>query len=515
MPKKETKRRFTPSLDRNEKPPLRRSNTYWGILFPTENNTRYPQIRLFEDRHTIGYGVTNTTVLGEDGISFHHCTIYKDYYSENGKNITKYMLEDKSSLGTLVQGNRCRTNEPERIYHGHIIGLVTCNGVLEYKLLVNEDPEERGSFASKWTVINHLGSGHFADVEMVVPFGEDPNDPSTRKAAVKIIKTDRLHHPKLRENLKIYNETNNIYIVMEYVPEKEFFDLIYEKRLLTESQTRKAFYQIFNAIKYLHDRNIIHRDLKPENILMVEKEKMTLKISDFGLSKILGNSDEVMTTLCGTPTYVAPEILTPRERRSYNSKVDMWSLGVILYVCLCGFPPFSNDRSPPSLTEQIRSGIYTFPSPMWDTVSENAKDLIRNLLVTNPDERFSVDEAINHPFMTAGFDINGDDDYDYLDRVGYHVEKGQTLMIIPRLRKVNQEGTERLANEPCTNVITSKSNERLPKVSPQSNINEVDTHSQLHFTTFGMQPLEGTIYSAAGSSVYMTANEYSDAWFPH
>ncbi|CAG8534211.1 7323_t:CDS:2, partial [Ambispora leptoticha] len=312
---------------------------------------------------------------------------------------------------------------------------------------------------------------------------------------------------------QVYRE-KNIYIVMEYVPEKEFFDLIYEKRCLTENQTRKAFYQIFNAIKYLHDRNIIHRDLKPENILMVDKEKMTLKLSDFGLSKLLGNSDEVMTTLCGTPTYVAPEILTSRESRSYNSKVDMWSLGVILYVCLCGFPPFSNDRSPPRLTEQIRNGNYAFPSPMWDTISDNAKDLISKLLVTNPDQRLSADQAIEHPFMKNGvLEINDADDYNYLRRVAYHMKKDQTLLKIPRLRKVRQEEAERLANEPQGNVIVN--NERPPEVSPQSNENRGDTHSQLHFSTFGMRPLDGTIYSGASSSVYTTANEYSDAWFPH
>ncbi|CAG8717681.1 11862_t:CDS:1, partial [Ambispora leptoticha] len=209
MPKKETKRkgqgRFTPTLlnlERNETPFPRRTNIYWGVLNPTEDNAKYSsQIRLFEERHTIGRGVTSTTVLSESGISFHHCTIYKEYQEEGGQTTTRYMLEDKSSLGTLVQGNRCRTNEPVRIYHGNTIGLITCNGVLEFKLLIKEDPDSHGSFASNWTVISHLGSGHFADVKMVVPYGKDPNDPLTQKAAVKIIKTECLNHPKLHENL--------------------------------------------------------------------------------------------------------------------------------------------------------------------------------------------------------------------------------------------------------------------------------------------------------------------------
>ncbi|MCJ1377410.1 hypothetical protein MMC17_000505 [Xylographa soralifera] len=151
-----------------------------------------------------------------------------------------------------------------------------------------------------------------------------------------------------------------------------------------------------------HERNIVHRDLKPENILLVDKD-LTVKIADFGLAKIIGE-ESFTTTLCGTPSYVAPEILENSKHRRYTRAVDVWSLGVVLYICLCGFPPFSDElyspESPYTLSQQIKMGRFDYPSPYWDSVGDPALDLIDRMLVVDPEKRYSIDECLEHPWIT-------------------------------------------------------------------------------------------------------------------
>lgn len=136
--------------------------------------------------------------------------------------------------------------------------------------------------------------------------------------------------------------------------------------------------QVNSALHYCHQKEIVHRDLKPENLLYWRQEPdETIKLADFGLAYIL-NKETMMSTACGTPGYVAPEVLTGM---GYGAEVDMWSLGVILYILLCGFPPFYDD-STQTLFEIIKRGEYEFPSPYWDEVSTDAKDLVSKLLVS-------------------------------------------------------------------------------------------------------------------------------------
>lgn len=148
----------------------------------------------------------------------------------------------------------------------------------------------------------------------------------------------------------------------------------------------------------------MHRDIKPENILLVDND-LNVKLADFGLAKIIGE-ESFTTTLCGTPSYVAPEILSDSRSRRYTKAVDIWSLGVVLYICLCGFPPFSDElydrrNFPYRLTEQIRGGRFNYPSPYWDPVSDLALDLIDSMLVVDPARRFTVDQCLEHPWMNV------------------------------------------------------------------------------------------------------------------
>ena len=159
---------------------------------------------------------------------------------------------------------------------------------------------------------------------------------------------------------------------------------------------------VSRLIRYKHERNIVHRDIKPENILLADKE-LSVKLADFGLAKIIGE-ESFTTTLCGTPSYVAPEILENSKHRKYTRAVDVWSLGVVLYICLCGFPPFSDELwsedHPYNLSQQIKLGRFDYPSPYWDTVGDPALDLIDRMLTVNVDKRITIDECLEHPWIT-------------------------------------------------------------------------------------------------------------------
>jgi len=136
--------------------------------------------------------------------------------------------------------------------------------------------------------------------------------------------------------------------------------------------------------------------------LVIDKE-LNVKIADFGLAKIIGE-ESFTTTLCGTPSYVAPEILEQSNRRRYTRAVDIWSLGVVLYICLCGFPPFSDElyspENPYTLSQQIKMGRFDYPSPYWDSVGDPALDLIDRMLTVDVEKRITVEECLEHPWTT-------------------------------------------------------------------------------------------------------------------
>ena len=140
--------------------------------------------------------------------------------------------------------------------------------------------------------------------------------------------------------------------------------------------------------------------MKPENILLYDKEnnETLIKVTDFGLSKFF-DSATVLKTFCGTPNYLAPEVLVSRGGGSYTNKVDNWSLGVILYILLVGYPPFSDENTSVTLEQQICKGSYTFPTQYWSTVSKDAIDLIKNLLQIDPDKRYSLEQVLNHKWI--------------------------------------------------------------------------------------------------------------------
>ena len=193
-----------------------------------------------------------------------------------------------------------------------------------------------------------------------------------------------------------------LFFFTELMSGGELFDRVVEKEFYTENEARVCIMQLVSALGYCHDRGVSHRDLKPENLLYSDAtDSAVLKVADFGLAKLV-KENEMMQTSCGTPGYVAPEVLLGK---SYNSAVDMWSTGVILYILLCGFPPFYDDNNA-ALFAAIKAGRYDFPSPYWDNVSEDAKNTVRSLLVVNPRERATARALLANPWVAEELPVH-------------------------------------------------------------------------------------------------------------
>ncbi|KAJ8660352.1 hypothetical protein O0I10_003809 [Lichtheimia ornata] len=353
-------------------------------------------------------------------VSKNHCCIYMESGNNGRQKGINVYLEDMSSNGTFVNGQRVASDDRRRILRsGDYIQLYRKEKMpsddprhMFYRIIL--PPQfEVNTFHEDYHVGEVMGRGHFATVFKA------QHKESEREVAVKLINKKKFQsrpkmllstiqemgvlmaleaHPCVIQIEKVYNEPKYIYLVLEFVSDGELFEYVVQEKSLSERATRFLFLQLFSAIRFLHNKNIVHRDLKPENVLIVDKEKLHVKVTDFGLAKIKP-TDEKLQSQCGTPNYVAPEVLNPTSIRSYGKECDMWSLGVMLYICLCGFPPFNEEFEPPSMKDQIRLGLYDFPPQYWDGISDEAKDLIRGLLTVDPRKRLTAEAALRHPWM--------------------------------------------------------------------------------------------------------------------
>ncbi|XP_037330133.2 serine/threonine-protein kinase DCLK1 isoform X1 [Pungitius pungitius] len=211
-----------------------------------------------------------------------------------------------------------------------------------------------------------------------------------------------LCHPRIVRLFAHHHTHTHSYLVMELVSGGDLFEAISERGKFPEAESGLMVSDVSEALNYMHCKSIVHRDLKPENLLIehVSPGISRLKLGDFGLAMVV---TEPVFTICGTPTYVAPEIL---HETGYGVAVDVWALGIILYILLCGFPPFrSQDRDQEELFELIKQGQLHFLSPYWDAVSEDATGLVRALLQPDPAVRLTAEQTLTHPWVKAAASI--------------------------------------------------------------------------------------------------------------
>eukprot|EP00397_Hematodinium_sp_SG-2012_P008862 GEMP01008931.1.p1 GENE.GEMP01008931.1~~GEMP01008931.1.p1 ORF type:complete len:468 (+),score=108.98 GEMP01008931.1:96-1499(+) len=209
------------------------------------------------------------------------------------------------------------------------------------------------------------------------------------KAEIAIMK--KLDHPNIIKLFETFEDLKNTYLVLELCTGGELFDRIIDQGFFSEKGASVLMKQILQALYYCHSNKIIHRDLKPENFLFANKSPDSpLKVIDFGLAALF-DKNEVMKTKAGTPYYVAPQVL----KGAYTYKCDMWSCGVLMYIILCGYPPFYGDTDGEILS-LVKLGTYDFPQEDWGNISSSAKELIQMLLAMDEVKRISAEDALKH-----------------------------------------------------------------------------------------------------------------------
>ena len=237
----------------------------------------------------------------------------------------------------------------------------------------------RGSFASVKKA-KHRESGKRFAVKVLSKKKMKDEDKLSMQTEIDILKA--MDHPNVVKLLEVFEDERHWCLVMELMQGGEMFDMILEKEQFSEAEARDATRSIVDAISYCHSLGIIHRDIKPENLLLESKETgiSSVKIADFGLAKLLSEEKSTASTTCGTPGYVAPEVL---EQKPYGKECDIWSIGVVTFILLSGTPPFYEEDNF-ALFEQIKKCRYEFDPEIWDLVSDEAKDFIKKILVADP-----------------------------------------------------------------------------------------------------------------------------------
>nr|XP_031320771.1 serine/threonine-protein kinase DCLK2 isoform X5 [Camelus dromedarius] len=267
---------------------------------------------------------------------------------------------------------------------------------------------ESSTLLEKYKIGKVIGDGNFAVVKECM-------DRSTGKEfALKIIDKAkccgkehlienevsilrRVKHPNIIMLVEEMETATELFLVMELVKGGDLFDAITSSTKYTERDGSAMVYNLASALRYLHALSIVHRDIKPENLLVCEYPDGTksLKLGDFGLATVV---EGPLYTVCGTPTYVAPEIIA---ETGYGLKVDIWAAGVITYILLCGFPPFRSENNlQEDLFDQILAGKLEFPAPYWDNITDSAKELISQMLQVNVEARCTAGQILSHPWVS-------------------------------------------------------------------------------------------------------------------
>ncbi|XP_059483256.1 ovarian-specific serine/threonine-protein kinase Lok-like [Neocloeon triangulifer] len=416
----------------------------WGFL--TSHNYDLPKIYyLTKKSHTFGRSPKEDFTFNLErhclpldvysNISKHHFVIHRN------QNESNFILEDRSLNGTFINKQRVGGNDsgekdrnPTRsrmaILQDHDkISICDASGpFFIFSLLGNVNELEKGlpqDLLQKYRITNLLGTGGSATVYLAYehvtcqPFAVKRidkdfktmgmNSVSYIQTEIKILKS--LAHPNIVRVQDVIDVEHQTFIVMEYMKGGSLAKVLQQNKSapLEEKLCQVWFYQLLLSLEYLNSKSIIHRDIKLENILVSHNSRDSpIKLADFGLSKIVSQSKKAVTC-CGSYEYVAPEVINSERllgfARPYTSKVDIWSLGVTLFVCLSGKMPFISSDAV-ELKKKILAGNINMKGPEWAKVSEHAKQMVRCMLMVNPEERKSAAELLEAPwFQTKKFDI--------------------------------------------------------------------------------------------------------------
>lgn len=300
------------------------------------------------------------------------------------------------------------TKSPKKNNTSSITSSTSASSTTNSEMIVNKSTfiqYKKGQIETDYVIGEIMGSGAFATVRKVVH--KDTNTPRALKIIKKNPKQDssrmylevdilkKLIHANIMQIFEFYEDKRNFYIITEFCEGGELFDKIVEKGSFKEDEAAWIMKQLISAINYIHSNKIVHRDLKPENILLDTKKNNIIKIIDWGTARFFDkDKNKKMNKISGTPYYIAPEVLFEK----YDEKCDIWSCGVIMYIILCGYPPF-NGETDNEILAKIKSGKFSFPDDEWASVSDDAKDLINCMLEFDPKKRYSASKCLDHNWL--------------------------------------------------------------------------------------------------------------------
>ena len=322
---------------------------------------------------------------------------------------------------------------------------------------------------------------------------------------IAVLKKVSMGHQNILTLVDYFETMNNLYLVTDLALGGELFDRICRKGSYYESDAADLIRAVLSAVAYLHDHGIVHRDLKPENLLFrTPEDNADLLIADFGLSRIMDEEQfHVLTTTCGTPGYMAPEIF---KKTGHGKPVDLWALGVITYFLLCGYTPFDRNSDFEEMQAILNADYHFHPPDYWHGVSDHAKDFIRRCLTVDPNKRMTAHEALQHPFVAGwarGDAADGDKGQNLLPTVKKNFNARRTLhAAIDTVRAINKlrEGQAGFMNgvrsrEPARNVPNSNN-----RNNNDSNNNNNNNSSSSSSTNNGRKDDSGISVGSSGNA---------------
>ncbi|ESK93832.1 likely protein kinase [Moniliophthora roreri MCA 2997] len=396
----------------------------FGSLHPCNPGVARYDLWRMKARYKIGRREGNDIVFSSTKISNFHaeivwdgktdetsCVTIKDMNSTNGVYINGHQMT-KGSTRILKQGNEIafgsrvtpETGEDYRFIFYHLAAGSPKKGLYAYYDL---GPElGRGSFATVFRAISKT-TGEWYAVKMIQESrrtGKEESSSSNVNLQREIAIMQELHHPNICELKDVFVcDNNDINLVIELVEGGDLLDCIINNRITSEGQVRDIIRQLCEALSYIHGKGVAHRDLKPENILLTMDVPPRVKVADFGLAKV-ADSMTMLKTMCGTPAYLAPEVVRPVTDQGYDNLVDSWSVGVIVFSMLTGQSPFVEDDTQTDIRARIVGRRIDWNALENCPIFTTSKDFIQQLLLEDPRERLTLTASLNHPWLAGDFD---------------------------------------------------------------------------------------------------------------